>query len=139
MILGSGIRNPGSGIRNKPIPDPGSRGQKGTGSRIPEPDPQHWKAERSFDLVFVFDTEAKLTCLFLLILHLRKIEAKQILFIPQIRKIKAERTLFIPQIGKSEVCLFHKFEKAKRSEFCLFHKLERSKRAKSIYSTNSKD
>jgi hypothetical protein len=24
----------GSGIRNKPIPDPGSRGQKGTGSRI---------------------------------------------------------------------------------------------------------
>ncbi len=25
----------GSGIRKKPIPDPGSRGQKGTGSRIP--------------------------------------------------------------------------------------------------------
>jgi hypothetical protein len=24
----------GSGIREKPIPDPGSRGQKGTGSRI---------------------------------------------------------------------------------------------------------
>jgi hypothetical protein len=24
-----------------PIPDPGSRGQKGTGSRIPDPDPQH--------------------------------------------------------------------------------------------------
>ncbi len=24
-----------------PIPDPGSRGQKGTGSRIPHPDPQH--------------------------------------------------------------------------------------------------
>jgi hypothetical protein len=24
----------GSGIRKKPIPDPGSRGQKGTGSRI---------------------------------------------------------------------------------------------------------
>jgi hypothetical protein len=32
----------GSGIRKKPIPDPGSRGQKGTGSRIPDPDPQHW-------------------------------------------------------------------------------------------------
>ncbi len=31
---GSGIRDPGSGIRKKPIPDPGSRGQKGTGSRI---------------------------------------------------------------------------------------------------------
>jgi hypothetical protein len=33
----------GSGIRNKPIPDTGSRsrGQKGTGSRIPDPDPQH--------------------------------------------------------------------------------------------------
>ena len=24
-----------------PIPDPGSRGQKGIGSRIPDPDPQH--------------------------------------------------------------------------------------------------
>jgi hypothetical protein len=35
MGLGSGIRDPGSGIQNKPIPDPGSgsRGQKGTGSR----------------------------------------------------------------------------------------------------------
>jgi hypothetical protein len=31
----------GSGIRKKPIPDPGSRGQKGTGSRILDPDPQH--------------------------------------------------------------------------------------------------
>jgi hypothetical protein len=29
----------GSGIRIKPIPDPGSRSQKGTGSQIP--DPQH--------------------------------------------------------------------------------------------------
>ena len=38
---GSGIRDPGSGIRKKPIPDPGSWGQKGTGSRIPDPDPQH--------------------------------------------------------------------------------------------------
>jgi hypothetical protein len=26
----------GSGIREKPIPDPGSRGQKGTESRIPD-------------------------------------------------------------------------------------------------------
>jgi len=33
--------DPGSGIRKKPIPDPGSRGQKGTRSRIPDPDPQH--------------------------------------------------------------------------------------------------
>jgi hypothetical protein len=32
MGLGSGIRDPRSGIRKKPIPDPGSRGQKGTGS-----------------------------------------------------------------------------------------------------------
>jgi hypothetical protein len=31
---GSEIRDPRSGIRKKPIPDPGSRGQKGTGSRI---------------------------------------------------------------------------------------------------------
>ncbi len=29
-----GIRDPRSGIRKKPIPDPGSRGQKGTRSRI---------------------------------------------------------------------------------------------------------
>ncbi len=28
MGLGSGIRDPGSGIRKKPIPDPGSRGQE---------------------------------------------------------------------------------------------------------------
>jgi hypothetical protein len=39
MALGSGIRDPGSGIRKKPIPDPGSRGQKR--HRIPDPDPQH--------------------------------------------------------------------------------------------------
>ncbi len=31
----------GSGIRKKPISDPGSRGQKGTRSRIPDPDPHH--------------------------------------------------------------------------------------------------
>ncbi len=31
----------GSGIGKKPIPDPGYRSQKGTGSRIPNPDPQH--------------------------------------------------------------------------------------------------
>jgi hypothetical protein len=41
-----GIRDPRSGIwdpEKKPIPGPGfgSRGQKGTGSRIPDPDPQH--------------------------------------------------------------------------------------------------
>ncbi len=43
------IRDPRSGIRKKPIPDPGSgsRGKKGTGSRIPDPDPQHW-LERFF-------------------------------------------------------------------------------------------
>jgi hypothetical protein len=37
---GSLIRTPG--IREKPIPDPGSSGQKGTRYRIPDPDPQHW-------------------------------------------------------------------------------------------------
>jgi hypothetical protein len=31
---GFGIRDPRSGHRKKPFPDPGSRGQKGTGSRI---------------------------------------------------------------------------------------------------------
>ncbi len=43
------VWDPRSGIRKKPIPDPGSWGQKGTGSRIlgskrhriPDPDPQH--------------------------------------------------------------------------------------------------
>ncbi len=40
---GVGIRDLGSGTGIKPIPDPGSgsRGQKGTGSRIPDPDPQY--------------------------------------------------------------------------------------------------
>jgi hypothetical protein len=36
---GSEIRDPESG--KKPIPDPESRSQKSTGSRIPNPDPQH--------------------------------------------------------------------------------------------------
>ncbi len=40
----------GSGIRNKPIPDPGSRGQKGTQSRIPDPDPQHWKSRKTVEI-----------------------------------------------------------------------------------------
>jgi hypothetical protein len=31
---GSGIQDLGFAIRKKPIPDPGSRGQEGTGSRI---------------------------------------------------------------------------------------------------------
>jgi hypothetical protein len=39
MGLGSGIQDPRSGIRKKPIPDPGSRGKKR--HRIPDPDPQH--------------------------------------------------------------------------------------------------
>ncbi len=34
MVLGSGIRDPGSGKNLFQIPDPRSRGQKGTGSRI---------------------------------------------------------------------------------------------------------
>jgi hypothetical protein len=38
--LGSEIRDPGSG--KKPILDRGSRGQKGTGSWIPDPVPQRW-------------------------------------------------------------------------------------------------
>ncbi len=35
------IPDPGSECWLSPIPDPGSRGQKGTRSRIPDPDPQH--------------------------------------------------------------------------------------------------
>jgi hypothetical protein len=37
MGLESGIRDQRSGIWKKPISDPGSRGQKGTRSRIPDP------------------------------------------------------------------------------------------------------
>jgi hypothetical protein len=37
------VWDPRSGIGKKPFPDPGtgSRGKKGTGSRIPDPGPQH--------------------------------------------------------------------------------------------------
>jgi hypothetical protein len=42
---GLGIRNPRSGIRKKPIPDPGSRIQGSKRHRIPDPDPQHWYLE----------------------------------------------------------------------------------------------
>jgi hypothetical protein len=43
LKYGLGIRDPRSGIRKKPIPNPGSRikGSKSTQSRIPDPDPQH--------------------------------------------------------------------------------------------------
>jgi hypothetical protein len=37
MVLGSGIREPGSGIRKKPIPDLGSRIQGSKRHRIPDP------------------------------------------------------------------------------------------------------
>jgi hypothetical protein len=39
MSLGSGIRDPGSGIRNKPIPDPGSRIPDPGVKKAPIPDP----------------------------------------------------------------------------------------------------
>jgi hypothetical protein len=54
MSLGSGIRDPGSGIRNKPIPDPGSRIQRSKmpQSRIPDPDPQHWEILNNVRLTF---------------------------------------------------------------------------------------
>ncbi len=55
MGFGSGIRDPGSG---KPISDPGSRGQKGTGSgyQIPDPDPQHWSQRigKSIQVLFFY-------------------------------------------------------------------------------------
>jgi hypothetical protein len=40
--LGSSSRIPDQDADFLPIPDPGSKGQKGTQSRIPDPDPQHW-------------------------------------------------------------------------------------------------
>jgi hypothetical protein len=39
---GFGIRDPRSGIRDPEKTYSWSRGKKGTGSRIPDPDPQHW-------------------------------------------------------------------------------------------------
>ena len=36
------VVHPGSRIRMLTFSHPGSRGQKGTQSRIPDPDPQHW-------------------------------------------------------------------------------------------------
>jgi hypothetical protein len=44
------IWDPRSGIRKKSIPDPGSWGQKGTGSRILDPDPQHCSRKYFFKL-----------------------------------------------------------------------------------------
>ncbi len=49
------------------------------------------KAERSFDLGFVFNIKTNL-----LIPELVKIEAKRTLLILQLRKIQAKRILFIP-------------------------------------------
>ncbi len=45
------VWDPRSGIQKKPIPDPGSRGQKGTGSWIPDPEPQHWIAEKNTSIM----------------------------------------------------------------------------------------
>ncbi len=44
MGLGIGIRDQGSEIRDPEKTYSGSRiqGQKGIGSRVPDPDPQHW-------------------------------------------------------------------------------------------------
>ncbi len=55
---GLGIRDPRSGIRKKPIPDPGSRGQKGTGSRIRiRNTAQHWS-----EYLFILFTRLQLYC-----------------------------------------------------------------------------
>jgi hypothetical protein len=47
---GFGIRDPRSGIRKKPIPDPGSRIQGSKRHRIPDPDPQHCMTDCISDL-----------------------------------------------------------------------------------------
>ncbi len=44
---GFGIRDPGSGIRKKPIPDPRSRIQGSKRPRIPDPDRQHCPQPRT--------------------------------------------------------------------------------------------
>jgi hypothetical protein len=52
MGLRSGGRDPRSESRigKKPIPDPGSRGQKGRGSQIPDTDPQHYSHGEFYEL-----------------------------------------------------------------------------------------
>jgi len=50
------LLNYGLGIRKKPIPGPVSRGQKGTGSWIPDPDPQHWPGQYKCSLLYSFKT-----------------------------------------------------------------------------------
>jgi hypothetical protein len=59
MVLGSGIQDPGSGIRKKPI-----LGQKGTGSGIRDPDP----GSRSATLIFGARTLQKVYCFDLILL-----------------------------------------------------------------------
>jgi hypothetical protein len=48
MLSNIWVWDPRSGIRKKPIPDPGSRGQKGKSHRIPDPDPQHCQEVQHF-------------------------------------------------------------------------------------------
>jgi hypothetical protein len=45
----------GSGIRKKPIPDPGSRGQKGTGSRIRIRNTAFKTAKKFFFIMLLFE------------------------------------------------------------------------------------
>jgi hypothetical protein len=49
------VWDPGSEIRDPEKTYSGSRGQKGTGSRIPDPDPQHW-----INAIWAPDEQAKL-------------------------------------------------------------------------------
>ncbi len=55
------IPDPGSGCWLSPIPDPGYRGQKGTQSRIPDPDPQHWHVVHCSQFLFLIsDTHLRI-------------------------------------------------------------------------------
>ena len=54
---GLGIRDPRSGIRKKPIPDPGSRIQGSKRHLIPDPDPQHCNYRKSLDNVNTSDAD----------------------------------------------------------------------------------
>ncbi len=87
------------------------------------------KAERSFDLVFVFNIEAKQTCLFYTLERLKR--SKFCLYHKFEISKRSKLCLFhkLERAKRSEVYLFRKFKKSKRSELCLFHKLERSKRS----------
>jgi hypothetical protein len=72
------------------------------------------KAERSFDLDFIFDIETKQTCLFY---ELDRSKPSKVCLSHKFEK----------KPNRSKLCFFRKLDRSKQSEVCLFHKFERTK------------